>query len=134
MGLGAAEREEVDPAGSEDLGKTRAVFKGIGLPASSDRFAEARFEITLTMGMLAHECLGGGEVGIGLDVSAAHDIPAPGFDHLFDASKSMGIVFLDMLIDRRLAADEGHFGKLVHQIEHGADSGDTFVEAFAPVL
>ena len=38
-----------------------------------------------------------------------------------------------MLIDRRLAADEGHLGKLVHQIEHGADGGNAFIEAFAPV-
>ena len=133
VGLGAVECKKIDAARCEDFWQTRRVTKGIGLPSGGDRLAEARFEIALTVSILAHECLGTGEVGVGLDVCAAHDIPAPGFDHLFDAGKARGVVFLDMLIDRRLAADEGHFGKLVHQVEHGADGGEAFVEAFAPV-
>ena len=128
-----AEREEVDPAGREDFGKARRVAERIRLPTGGDGLAEARFEIALPVGILAHECLGTREVRIGLDVCAAHDIPATGFDHPFDAGKGRGVVFLDMLINRRLAPDEGHLGKLVHQVEHGADGVDAFVEALAAV-
>jgi len=130
---GAREDKAAHAGSSEDVRQTAAVAEGIRRPRDARDAAKALLKVMLSAGEVAQKCLGGREVGVGLDVRAADDLPAPGADGALDAAEGDRVVLFDVLIHGGFAADESEVGKFVHEIEHGAAGGDAFVETFAPI-
>ena len=131
--LRTPEGEGLHSGGGHDVRQPRRVAEGVGLPRHARPDAKARREIRKPRFVLAAQREGAGEIRVGLDPGAAHDIPAPLPDAVEDTGEGGGIGFLEMAVDRRLAPDERELGEFVHEVEDRANGPDTLVEALAGV-
>ena len=129
----APERERLHSGVRHDVGKPGGVAECVRLPDDARTDSKVRLEIVKADLELLAERPGGGKVRVGLYPRAAHHFPAPFANALPDATERFGIGFLQVRVEGRFAAQESKFGKLVHQVEDGAEGADSLVKPLAGV-
>jgi hypothetical protein len=88
--------------------------------------AEHRGEVRAAGEDLPHERFAARQIAVGLEVPAAHDVPAPGAHELPDAVEQRRIVRLDPPVEHRLVVAEDEpveFGAQIRRRPEGRERG-----------
>ena len=90
----------------EDLDKSLGVAEGVHVDGHRGDHAELLLEVGKTRLDLTDKALARGDVAVGLNVPAAHDVPLPCGHQLLDAGEQGGIVGFGELIEQGLVVAE----------------------------
>ena len=118
--------------GRHQLGKKGGMAKRIDIVSGLGEQTKPALEIIAPQLHLLVQPLPAGQVAVGLDVPAADDFPAPGFNMFADALEKRGIDFLDLLIHPRFAPGKDDIGVPVEEVAHAFAGVEDFIETRRP--
>ena len=113
----------------KNLGQTYTVTKAVKIDGYCGTLSKLLLKILPSQLNLAHKCLAGGHIAIGLQIPAAHNMPLALCHQLLDALKKDRIVLLNELIQNGFVVAENiivFIAKLSRLIEGGNGSTKPF--------
>ena len=132
LGHGATADISAVAALGQDLHQALGVAEGIHVDGHRGDHAELLLEVGQSRLDLTDKALARGNVAIGLDVPAAHDVPLPCGHQLLDAGKQGRIVGLHELVEEGLVVAED-IVVLVRNVAGGVEGGQSGGSALVPV-
>ena len=128
---GAGDGHVFHTGGGVEVAKAGGVTEGIGGPDDLRTASEAGVQVGAAFQQLTAKSFRGGQIGVGLEEGAAHDIPTACFHELLNLFEGRGVFAFELAVDERLATHEGEVVKLLHQGDDGAAGGHARREPFA---
>ena len=117
---------------AHDARQDGGVAERVDVVADRRKLPEARAKIIAPELDLFPESVGAGQVAVGLDPPAAHDLPAAGAHVRVDALEERRVDALDLVVGPRLAAREDDIRVPVEQVAHRLAGVEHRVEARGP--